>query len=104
MRLFRPFENAFPPFQADGEPVPPKALGAFMRWALWEFRWIVLLFTFATVAFGFLDVWAAWYLGALVDMAAESGPERFFADNLWPLIGAALVFGLARPLALQSIS
>lgn len=99
MRLYRPFENAFPPFQPDGEPIPPKALGAFLRWALWEFRWIILLFTAATVSFGFLDVWAAWYLGALVDMAAESGQQRFFAENLWPLIGAALVFGLARPLA-----
>ena len=99
MRLFRPFENAFPPFQPDGEPVPPKALGIFLRWSLWEFRWIILLFTLATVAFGFLDVWAAWYLGALVDMAAESGRERFLAENFWSLIGAALVFGLARPFA-----
>ncbi len=99
MRLFQPFENAFPPFQPDSEPVPPKALGAFMRWALWEFRWIILLFTVATVGFGFLDVWAAWYLGALVDMAAESGREAFLAENFWPLIGAALIFGLARPFA-----
>lgn len=99
MRIFRPFENAFPPFQPDAEPVPPKALGAFLRWALWEFRLIILLFTAATVGFGFLDVWAAWYLGTLVDMAAESGREKFLSDNLWPLVGAALVFGLARPIA-----
>jgi len=99
MRLYRPFENAFPPFQPDVDPVPPKALGAFLRWALGEFRWIILLFCFATVSFGFLDVWAAWYLGTLVDMAAETGPERFLANNLWPLIGAALIFGLARPIA-----
>ncbi len=99
MRIFRPFENAFPPFQADTEPVPPAALGAFMRWALWECRWIIVLFTLATVGFGFLDVWAAWYLGALVDMAAESGREKFLSDNFWPLIGAALIFGLARPVA-----
>ena len=99
MRIYRPFENAFPPFQPDTDPIPPAALGAFLRWALWEFRWIVLAFTIATVTFGFLDVWAAWYLGTLVDMAAESGPEKFLTDNLWPLIGAALVFGLARPIA-----
>lgn len=99
MRIFRPFENAFPPFQADPEPTPPAGLGPFLRWALWEFRWIILIFTLATVGFGFLDVWAAWYLGTLVDMAAESGPEQFLADNLWQLIGAALVFGLARPIA-----
>ena len=99
MRLYRPFENIFPPFQPDPDPLPPKALGAFLRWALWEFRLVILLYTVATVGFGFLDVWAAWYLGALVDMAAVSGPERFLADNLWPLIGAALIFGLARPAA-----
>ncbi len=99
MRLYRPFENVFQPFQPDADPIPPKALGAFLRWALWEFRWIILLFCFATVSFGLLDVWAAWYLGTLVDMAAESGPERFLSDNLWPLIGAALIFGLLRPLA-----
>ena len=99
MRIFRPFENAFPPFQLDADPIPPKALGAFLRWALWEFRSIILLFTVATVGFGFLDVWAAWYLGTLVDMAADSGREQFLADNLWPLIGAALIFGLARPIA-----
>ncbi len=99
MRFYHPFENVFPPFQADGDPVPPKALGEFLRWALWEFRWIVLLFSLGTVTFGFLDVWAAWYLGTLVDMAAESGREKFLAENFWPLIGAALVFGLARPLA-----
>jgi len=99
MRIFRPFENAFTPFQPDAEPIPPAALGAFLRWALWECRWIILLFTLATVGFGFLDVWAAWYLGALVDMAAESGREQFLADNLWPLVGAALTFGLARPIA-----
>jgi ATP-binding cassette subfamily B protein len=99
MRIFRPFENAFPPFQADDDPIPPKALGAFLHWALWECRWIVLLFAIATIGFGFLDVWAAWYLGALVDMAAESGREKFLSDNFWPLIGAALIFGLARPVA-----
>ena len=98
-RLFRPFENAFQPFKPDDDPAPPRALGAFLRWALWEFRWIVLLFALATVAFGLLDVWAAWYLGELVDMAATSGRERFLDENLWPLIGAIAVFCLARPLA-----
>ncbi len=96
-RFTRPFENAFPPFQNDSTPQPPAELGAFLRWALGEFRWVLVGLGLATIAYGALDVWVAWYFGTLLDMAAKTGPEDFFAQHGWSVAFAAFVFCLLRP-------
>jgi len=96
-RLSRPFEDAFRPFQPDPEPQPPADLLAFLRWSLGEFRWVMVGLGIATLAYGALDVWVAWYFGKLLDMAAETGREAFFAEHGWSVLFAALVFCLLRP-------
>ncbi len=96
-RMIRLFENAFRPFQSDPRPQPPADLVPFLRWALGEFRWVLVGLGCATLVYGALDVWVAWYLGVLIDMAAETGQERFFAEHGWSIALAALVFCLLRP-------
>ncbi len=98
-RFTRPFEDAFPPFRPDPDPRPPADLMAFLRWALGEFRWVLVGLGIATLAYGALDVWVAWYLGELIDMATETGREDFFAEHGWSVAIAAVVFCLLRPLA-----
>jgi len=98
-RLTRPFENAFRPFQPDTVPQPPAELGAFLRWALREFRWVMVGLGLATLAYGALDVWVAWYFGQLIDMAAQTGRADFLAQHWGSLLLAGLVFFVARPVA-----
>ena len=97
--MFAWFENLFRPFQPDPAPKPPADLGAFLRWALVEFRPIMLGLGLATLAYAALDVWAAWYLGKLIDMAAETGREDFWAVHSGSILLAVAVFCLLRPLS-----
>lgn len=97
--FIRAFENAFLPFSSDDTPRPPGELGAFLRWALVEFRWVIGGLGIATLAYGALDVWAAWYLGRLVDMAAASGPAAFWSENWLSLSVALFLFCFLRPIA-----
>ncbi len=96
-RFSRPFETAFPPFKPDPAPQPPAELGAFLAWALGEFRWIIAGLGLATLAYGALDVWVAWYFGQLLDMAAQTGREGFFAAHGGSVALALVVFCLLRP-------
>ncbi len=98
-RITAAFTGMFPPFQPDAQPQPPAELGAFLRWSLGEYRWVLLGLGFATLAYAALDVWVAWYFGQLIDMANASGPESFFSDNAASLAFAALIFCLLRPVA-----
>ena len=97
--MYTLFENAFRPFQPDDTPKPPADLWAFLRWALTEFRGVMLGLGLATLAYAALDVWAAWYLGQLIDMAAETGRENFWAEHSGSVLLALLVFCLLRPLS-----
>jgi len=98
-RMTRPFEDAFRPFQPDPAPHPPAGLVAFLRWSLGEFRGILLGLGLATIAYGALDVWVAWYFGQLIDMAAQTGRENFLAEHGGSLALACLAFFVARPIA-----
>jgi len=81
-----------------------------MRWSLSEFRGIMILLGVATLVYAALDVWVAWYFGVLLDTAAQTGREEFFAEHWGSLLLALLVFCLLRPgaqilqSALQSLS
>ena len=97
--MFAWFENLFRPFQPDADPKPPADLGEFLKWSLGEFRPIMLGLGLATLAYAALDVWAAWYLGQLIDMAAETGREGFWAEHSGSVLLAVAVFCLLRPLS-----
>jgi len=97
--LLKHVRRSYDPFVHDEAPAPPQTLGAFMRWALAEYRWTIVALALATLAFGAMDVWAAWYLGHLIDVATRTGPEAFWAENAWPLIGGIVVFLFIRPAA-----
>ncbi|MDZ4094077.1 MAG: ABC transporter ATP-binding protein [Paracoccaceae bacterium] len=87
--------DAFRP--ADG--APPQQLGAFFGWCLrgsWPMLWIAA--AFSSLAGG-MEVISALFLGWVIDSALASGPEVFFAQHLWLLIGFVGFYLVLRPLA-----
>ncbi len=85
--------DAFRP--ADGPP--PQTLGRFMRWALsGSWKWLILS-AMVSVAVGVMDVITAFILGAVIDMAVNTGPEGFFSTKGPYLAGFVLFFLLVRP-------
>ena len=97
--FFTWFETLFRPFSPDPQPKPPLELWAFLRWSLGEFRWVMVGLGLATVIFAALDVWAAWYLGRLIDMATETGRDLFWAEHWLSVLLALVIFCLIRPAA-----
>ena len=87
--------DAFRP--ADGPP--PQELWPFMRWSLsgsWPMLWLSgVISAFA----GASEVVSALILGWVIDAAINSGPERFFTDNMALLLGFVLFYIVLRPLA-----
>lgn len=87
------------PFQETETP-PPQRLGAFIRWCLTG-AWPAL---FAAAAFsalaGMFEAGTAWILGQVIDTAVDRGAGEFFsAENLGPVLWAAVFFMLIRPAA-----
>lgn len=78
---------------------PPHTLFAFFRWALsgsWPVLWVAALFSaFA----GAMEAVTALLLGAVIDAATLSNPERFFSDNLALLVLFLGFFLVLRPVA-----
>ena len=83
--------------RADGPP--PRALWAFFGWAL-RGALPVLGAAFAISAIaGTAEVFTALLLGAVIDAALASGPERFLAENGAMLAAVAGFFLIVRPIA-----
>jgi ATP-binding cassette subfamily B protein len=81
------------------EDAPPDRLGAFFRWSLGG-SWAVMLVASLFSAFaGTLEVVSALLLGWVVDAAINTGPEAFFSEHLWLILGFAGFYLVLRPLA-----
>jgi ATP-binding cassette subfamily B protein len=87
--------DAFRP--ADGPP--PQSLGRFFDWAL-RGSWPALAVAgvISSLA-GVTEVVSALILGWVIDATVSAGPERFFQDHAWLLVGFVAFYLIARPLA-----
>jgi ATP-binding cassette subfamily B protein len=89
MRLLADLIDAF----ARAEGPPPDRLWRFFRWALsGAFPTIGLAFA-VSVAAGFTEVFSAFVIGWLIDLAQSHGPADLIAET-WPWLLAAVGFFL----------
>ena len=90
------FAGAIAPFAPAGGP-PPRQLGAFFRWCL-SGAWGPLVAAFAVSALaGTTEIATAFFLGAVIDSAADPSAGYFARNAL--LLGAFLAFYVVlRPL------
>ncbi len=91
--------NRIDPFAAAATP-PPDRLWPFLRWCLRGAEPMLWIAAVIAVATGALEVVMALLLGAVVDLALGSGPDRVFADNAAMLLGMLLIVVVIRPLIL----
>ena len=90
------FERLIDPYApADGPP--PNTLWAYGRWALKGSEHVVIAITLLSIASGVAEALAAWAVGWLVDLAATSPIETFFADNWVNLALFGVFFLVVRP-------
>ncbi|MFV0245460.1 MAG: ABC transporter ATP-binding protein [Qingshengfaniella sp.] len=85
--------SAFHP--ADGPP--PDRLGAFFRWALSGAFPVLILAAVLSASAGTLEVVTALVLGGVIDAALSTGPENFFSEQIWLVVGALAFFLVIRP-------
>ncbi|PRY20659.1 ATP-binding cassette subfamily B protein [Aliiruegeria haliotis] len=84
---------------AQAEGAPPSGLLAFMRWALKGSFPVLLAAGMLSAFVGLLEVVSALLLGRIIDSALDSGPDTFFSDHGWMLLGALVFFVVLRPIA-----
>ena len=83
---FRPAEGA-----------PPRTLAAFLLWCLKGAMPVLLAAGLLSSLVGGLEVIAASLLGVVIDTALAAGPETFFRDHVWLIVGITLFFIVLRP-------
>ncbi|MEM7544772.1 MAG: ABC transporter ATP-binding protein [Pseudomonadota bacterium] len=92
-RLFSGLINPY----AQAEGPPPRRFGAFMRWNL-RGAWPAIWFgTLMGALVGVLESVGSLLIGWVIDAALASDPVRYFAENFWLILGAALFFVVLRP-------
>ena len=86
----RPAETLIDPFSPYTGERPPLALWPFLRWALRDATWPIVLLAVFSLVFGAAEAGVIYVLGGLVDRAADAGPADIFAHE-WPILLALLV-------------
>ena len=96
--LLKRLGDSIDPFREAGTP-PPRTLWAFCKWCL-AGSWPVLVLASAFSALaGTMEAVTAMLLGWVIDAAATTGPQGFFAQN-WSLVAVFVGFFLiVRPLS-----
>lgn len=88
------------PFQ-PAEGAPPRTLWAFMRWCLTGAgRFLAASGCVAALA-GITEVLAAMALGWVIDATDISAPDVFWSQQIWLVLGCALLFLVIRPIGLS---
>ena len=85
------------PFARVERP-PPRYLRGFIFWALSGSVPVLILASGLSALAGSLEVVTALLLGRVIDTALASGPQSFFADNLWLLAIFVGFFLILRPI------
>ncbi|MEE4211398.1 MAG: ABC transporter ATP-binding protein [Parvularcula sp.] len=88
--LFRLFEGIVDPLRDEPPARPPSKLWAFIWYYAKPFKWLFAATIVTSALIAFIEVFAFERIGALVDLAAESGPDAFFSEHaltLWVALG-----------------
>lgn len=96
--MFRFFENLVDPFVAYApQDRPHRTLWGFM-WAYSQpFKRVYIVTAAVAVLVALVELWLIAYMGRLVNILAQSGPQQLWADHGWELTGMAVFLLLLRP-------
>ncbi|MEM6488612.1 MAG: ABC transporter ATP-binding protein [Pseudomonadota bacterium] len=95
-RWSRLFTGLFDPFDPARGP-PPRATWPFTLWLMRGASPALWLFAAVSLALGAVEAAVAWAIGRVIDLAGETGPERFLQENGLALAGLVLFLLFARP-------
>jgi ABC-type multidrug transport system fused ATPase/permease subunit len=99
--VFRFFEGLVDPYGPyEQTDTPPRRLWPFLKDYIRPFRTVFTITAILSVITAFADVALIWYVGRLVDLLAENGPEQAWALYGTEMIGVALAILILRPILL----
>ena len=104
MKLFAPFERWVDPFRAVANTQPPQNLKSFVPWILGEARWPIGILILASLIVGLSEAAVFAAAGILADLAIESGPDAFWREQFWPLLGIGGLLLIIRPVGMALTS
>ncbi len=96
--MFRFFENLVDPYVAyDDTDSPPSKLLPFLNEYLRPLRKVLAMIVFLTAIVGIIEIALIYFAGRIVDLLAETSPQRIFTDHGWELAALALFILVLRP-------
>ncbi|WGV15270.1 ABC transporter ATP-binding protein [Fuscovulum ytuae] len=99
--MFRFFEGLVDPYGPyEQTDTPPRRLWPFLKDYIRPFRGVFAITAILSVITAFADVALIWYVGRLVDLLAQNGPQQAWALNGTEMIAVALAVLILRPLLL----
>jgi ATP-binding cassette, subfamily B, multidrug efflux pump len=99
--VFRFFESLVDPYGPyEQTDTPPRRLWPFLKDYIRPFRMVFSITAALSVISAFADVALIWYVGRLVDLLANNGPEQAWALYGTEIILVALTILILRPLLL----
>ncbi len=99
--MFRFFESLVDPYGPyEQTDTPPRRLWPFLKDYIRPFRMVFSITAALSVISAFADVALIWYVGRLVDLLANNGPEQAWALYGTEIILVALTILILRPLLL----
>ncbi|NGQ91179.1 ABC transporter ATP-binding protein [Rhodobacter sp. HX-7-19] len=99
--MFRLFEGLVDPYGPyEQTDTPPRRLWPFLKDYIRPFRMVFSVTAVLSVITAFADVALIWYVGRLVDLLAENGPQQAWALYGTEMIAVALAVLILRPVLL----
>ena len=96
--MFRFFENLVDPYQSYvPSDAPPRKLWPFLKEYIVPFRKVFAVTGALSVVSAFADVALIWYVGRLVDLLAQNGPQVAWSRYGTEIILVALAILILRP-------
>jgi ATP-binding cassette subfamily B multidrug efflux pump len=91
------YEKLIDPLPREPVVRPPDTIAAFYIHFVRPVKWLVAAVLTLSFRPSVIDMAMFVFLGAVIDWATVSTPERFFAEHQWQLVGMAAVVLVVRP-------
>ena len=99
--MFRYFEGLVDPYGPyEQTDTPPRRLWPFLKDYIRPFRMVFSITAVLSVISAFADVALIWYVGRLVDLLADNGPQQAWAIYGTEIILVGLAILIVRPILL----
>lgn len=99
--MFRYFEGLVDPYGPyEQTDTPPRRLWPFLKDYIRPFRIVFSITAVLSIVTAFADVALIWYVGRLVDLLADNGPQQAWAIYGTEMILVALAIVILRPILL----